>query len=350
MEFIQIQWVFYLFLVLFALLIGFFLYLVIKKARVNCKREEVENYKESIQESFIQYMYLQDENLKITPKNDVQTTAVEELLLALVKVVNGEEILHFIQRYAERELSALYRKQLRHRRWSVRMNTLYAIEGLHMVNLLDDVRKVMEKKQITVAEESQILKILVRFHDPHYEQYLFNEHYKRSEFTYRSLLSMMNDEQFEKFIVRFNEHMEEVQLATIDIIGINRNLEQLPFLEKQLHSTSDETRIRSLKALNELSYVSDTSRLLRHIKSDLWEERMMAAKLLSKAQGEEAIMWLEVLLNDRHFLVRSNAARSITQLPNGYERLRRISNTTTDLFARDMANEWLEKGGELDAQ
>ncbi|MGK0699306.1 hypothetical protein ACR3I8_06980 [Priestia flexa] len=104
MEIIKIQWVFYLFLILFILLIVFFVYLLMKKARVNRKREQVENYKESIQESFMQYMYLQDESLRISPKNSVQIIAVEELLLGLVKVVNGEELLEFIRRYAKKNL------------------------------------------------------------------------------------------------------------------------------------------------------------------------------------------------------------------------------------------------------
>ncbi len=346
MEIIKIQWVFYLFLILFILLIVFFVYLLMKKARVNRKREQVENYKESIQESFMQYMYLQDESLRISPKNSVQIIAVEELLLGLVKVVNGEELLEFIRRYAKKEFGNVYRNQLKHRRWSVRMNALYAIEELHMVSLLDDVLKVLDKKRVTIAEESQILRMLVLFQHPKYEQYLLSNRYKRSEFTYRSLLGMMNAEQFERFVVRFKEHKEPIQLAIIDVIGINRKIEQLSLLESQLYSTSDEARIRALKALHQLSYVSETSRLVKHVKSDLWEERMMAAKLLSKVQGEGALLLLEELLNDRSFLVRSNAAQAITQAPNGYERLRMISAETQDLFARDMANEWLEKGGE----
>lgn len=341
----SIQVVYALFGGLLLLLVCFLSYLLIQKARLNAFRAKVESYKDSIKESLFIYLYRKDEEHRIEPKNKIELAGVEELLSGFSAAVQGDDIRNNITLYAEKVFTPKYKKELHHSRWSVRMNALYAIEDFGLTTLTDQLVEMYEKKNSTAAEKNQILKILVKLNRPEFVVYMTNASKPLSEFMYRSLFGTMNSEQFQQFINKFEDLQEEIQLPLIDMIGINHKLEYIDFLKMHMKSSSEELRIRSLKSLNALSFPLKVEELTKHLQSDMWQERMMATKLVGKTRDEKGLSLLEQSLKDSHFLVRSNAAQSMMKIPTGTEYLVHVYKTTDDKFSKDMAAEWLEKGG-----
>ncbi|NLL23059.1 MAG: HEAT repeat domain-containing protein [Tissierellia bacterium] len=70
----------------------------------------------------------------------------------------------------------------------------------------------------------------------------------------------------------------------------------------------------------------------------------MLAKLLGVFSLEEAYPYLEQLLQDENWWVRSNAARSIGNSKDGRSRLEMFIATAHDQYAIDMAREVLGEG------
>ncbi|WP_258535569.1 HEAT repeat domain-containing protein [Bacillus sp. 03113] len=312
---------------------------------MNNFQKQVRLEKEKMKEEFFAYFFGQLEELSNHSQNKVQRMAQEELLLNLTSIVDDEGISHNIQGFAEENWMNKYRKDLKHSRWSVRMNALYAIENFKMRNLADTLIDMYENRKLTLAEESQILKILVQLAHPQFVHYMTQPIHPISEFMYRSLLGYMTEEQFQSFIDKFQELPEIVQLALIDIIGIKSKVSCVPFLKQHLQDDSTEIRIRVLKALVELSYPISIEELTAHIQSAMWQERMMAAKLLGKSKKKESLSYLEQLMHDSQFLVRSNAAQSMLMIDGGRDFLKTVLDSTTDRYVKDMANDWLERGG-----
>jgi HEAT repeat protein len=102
--------------------------------------------------------------------------------------------------------------------------------------------------------------------------------------------------------------------------------------------------IRSLKAINEIGIVFDMEPYKVFLNSPIWEERLMLAKLLGVFSLEEAYPYLEQLLQDENWWVRSNAARSIGNSKDGRSRLEMFIATAHDQYAIDMAREVLGEG------
>ncbi len=311
----------------------------------NRRRAFIEQYKEQLRERVFYYLYHEDKTFIEESFNAQQMIAIEELLSDFADVIDEGESRTRIQLYAETHFTDAYKKALHHRRWSIRMNTLYAIEDFHMEGMLASVLSFYDKPSLTVGEESQFLKILVVFQHPQFLYYITHSRQPLSESVYRSLYGQMNDEQFRECVKVYDELPIYLQLSLIDMIGIEHKWEYASFLKEQLSSSVDEQRIRALKALNELSYPMEVETLLFHVHASGWQERMMATKLLGKTKDEQALPLLETLLQDVHFSVRSNAAKSMLLIRNGKDYLFQVYQNTEDRYAKDMAREWLERGG-----
>ncbi|WP_223700484.1 HEAT repeat domain-containing protein [Sutcliffiella deserti] len=329
----------------FILLSILFLYLVFSKLIYNSRRISIENYKDELRDKLFQYLYKGDNTLDNLFLNANKYLAMEELLSNFTDVVDGEEIKGRIEEIAEKYFAGKYRKALKHRRWSIRMNALYAIKDFRMTSMLPDIFAYYKKRNLSPAEESQILKIFIIFQIPGVVEYMTKRNKPLSEFVYRSLIGTMSETQFENFIIKYEELPNYLQLPILDMIGIKQKREYDSFLIAQLSSISKEIRIRTLKALNELGQPLALEILSPHIIAVAWQERMMAAKLLGNTKDESALVKLATLLQDDHFSVRSNAAQAILKIRSGKEFLWNFYQTTEDRYAKDMAREWLERGG-----
>jgi hypothetical protein len=319
-------------------------YLTIRKAVDIKRRERISNYK--VQYNPLLFFMLTEGSYarRLTPETALQQKAIEELLSRYTTLLEGDEEKSRLSELASLYLTDYYRKQLKSKRWSTRMNTLYHIEDFQMSHLLEDVSRLLSRNRISREELVHVLRILAKFHFKQMFELLTQEFDHLSEYDYRNILIRMERKQFDQFILHFHKSNISLQKAILDIISLKRDMTYLSFLERIFESYKGEIKLRALKALAEIGYVKNVEPYLELLYSNKWEERMVAAKLIGSLKEERGIQRLIELLHDQSWWVRSQAGQAIDQFTNGKEILRSVFETSNDVFAKDMAWEWLHKG------
>lgn len=329
---------------LMCLLFLLLLYLMIRKVLDIKKRRQIENYKNKINTRI--FSIIAEGNLfrGIGCETSIKQKAIEELLSRYVKILEGEEEKKRLSNLASHCLEGYYRKRLKSKRWSHRMNALYHIEDFHMIKLFDDLVFLSKKKNITHQENIHILRILASFQYKGIKELLPNLFHDLSEYEFRSILMRLNHELFDQFVLSFHKSTPPLQYAILDVISMKKAVEYRHFTENIFTTYKGEVRLRAVKALAEIGYVSNKEPYLQLLHSSSWQERMVAAKLIGSIKEEKGIPRLIELLHDQIWWVRSQAAQSISQFPNGKAILQSVLETSKDAFARDMAWDWLHKG------
>jgi hypothetical protein len=318
------------------------LYLTIRKAKEIKKRREIEDYKNKINTQIFSIIAEGKRYRGIGCETAVKQKAMEELLSRYVKILEGEEEKKRLSDLASQCLQGYYRKRLKSKRWSNRMNALYHIEDFHLIKLLDEVVILSKKKKITHQETIHVLRILATFQYNGLKEVL--HYHDLSEYEYRSILMRLNHDLFDQFVLSFHKSTPPLQYAILDVISLKKAIEYRFFTENIFMSYKGEVKLRALKALAEIGYVSNIEPYLQLLHSSSWQERMVAAKLIGSIQEEKGIPRLIELLHDQIWWVRSQAGQSISQFPNGKAILQSVLETSKDTFARDMAWDWLHKG------
>jgi hypothetical protein len=330
---------------LLSLLVLLLLYLMTRKLYENKKRRKIEDYKKKINPQVLSIIAEGDLVRGIGfEKTAIKQKAMEELLSKYVKIIEGEEEKKRLSELATLFLQDYYRKRLKSKRWSHRMNALYHIEDFHMIKLLDDVVLLTRKKKISHQESIHMLRILASFQFSGLKDLLPNTYHYLSEYDYRSILTRLEQVLFDQFVLGFHKSSTPLQYAILDVISLKRAIEYRVFTENVFSTYQGEVKLRALKALAEIGYVKDIEPCLEMMHSSKWQERMVAAKLIGAIKEEKGIPRLIELLHDQIWWVRSQAGQSIGQFPNGRTILQKVLETSKDAYARDMAWDWLHKG------
>ncbi|MDK8643051.1 HEAT repeat domain-containing protein [Niallia taxi] len=319
-------------------------YLVIRKVLENSRRKQINEIKENIAQDV--FLTLQDKRNEFvfTAESLLEKKALEELLTKYTEVLEGKQEKESLRMLAAANLTDYYRKNVTARKWSTRMNTLYHIESFQLEMLKDELIHLAEADSKRSKEEKiQIYRILASFQ---YEGIfsLINKQEYLAEKDYRSILTRLDKDIFASMLERFEECVGELKLAILDIMGVRKELEYIRFLEDVFNSYEGELRLRALKAISNIGFVPSIDNYLPLCQSDVWQERMMAARLLGFVKGDTALLLLKKLLHDRSWWVRSQAAESIMKFKTGMVVLEDVLQHSTDPFARDMAWEWINKG------
>jgi len=320
------------------------LYLSIRKSAANKKRKQIEAYKETYNPILFEYIIGGNVSRKLVPTGEVQKKAVEELLAKYSEILEGKEERKSLTAMANLHLTEYYRGRLRSRKWSSRMNALYYIEKFNMDTLLKDLFAMLGQKRISRDELTHILRILANFQFINLYDYLNKKYAFLSGFECRNILVRLESGHFDQFILGFHKARPDLQFAILDVIGVKREVRFLPFLESIFQTYKGEARLRALKAIGSIGYVGNLGPYRPLAYSEKWEERMMAARLIGAMKAKEGIGDLIHLLHDRSWWVRSQAGQALAKFPEGKTILQEIAETTEDLFARDMAEEWIHKG------
>ena len=147
----------------------------------------------------------------------------------------------------------------------------------------------------------------------------------------------------EQLIEKMENLQESAQYALIDTIAVKGGMAVIEDLEKILVNENSEIRIRGLKGLERIGVIQHLETYIPFINSPIWEERLMVAKLFKHVPLTYTYVYLETLLQDSNWWVRSQAANTMIEDPNGRQKLKEFIETTTDQYAIDMANEVLGK-------
>lgn len=76
-----------------------------------------------------------------------------------------------------------------------------------------------------------------------------------SEYEYKKLLIGFDSEILKQLTYQMHKFAPVYQYYFIDVLGIRRNLDFLPFLEDNFSHEDSEIRIRSLKAISEIGII-----------------------------------------------------------------------------------------------
>ncbi|BCB05615.1 HEAT repeat domain-containing protein [Bacillus sp. KH172YL63] len=330
---------------LLSLLILLFLYLIAKKAIENNKRKRVEEYKEAYRLKLFHYINEnKEEAFPAEQYSPLQLQALVELLAGYSKAVASEDLQERIQQFADRHFTDFIQSGLKHRRWSIRMNALYWVGDFKMKSMISQLEEVHSSSRLTKGEELQLLKIGILLQDESIVEKMMDPVHDLTEFEYSTLFQSLNHEQFTYLLMRFTELSDRMKHAMIDAIGLRNQIELGDLLEEKLEDPSLEIRIRSLKALVEMEYYIPLPKLNTLLQSESWQVRLMAIKACEYIRTEELTASLIALMGDRSYYVRSQAAQALLRADKGRGILEGIAATAEDDYARDMAEQWLERG------
>jgi len=340
---VNLVFLFIVFFVMFFTLVSLFFYLMIQKYMTNKKKKKIDQLKEAYRLDMFHFLQ-SGEDSKLRPDGSQEKyIALIELLIEYAKVLESEDIKQRISVFAKKYLTDYIVGQLKRNRWSLRMNALYAIEDFYMIHLSANLHDLYEKKQLTLAEKFQILKLFAKFGDEKTIHYIRSVASSISDFTLLSIFLLLEEDHFHNLVENFSQLPERMQYMVIETIGKKQYLQYYSLLQNLLQSDEEEMRIRTLKTFAYTGAPVDEEILADFFQSSSWQVRMMAAKLAGVKRLSQYAGQLVSMLSDQNYVVRSEAARALLQFKYGANILRNVIDESHDDFAKDMAREWLEK-------
>lgn len=333
--------------VLLVVLIALLGYLLLRKIVENRKREKVNEIKGKM--NLLLYDFLVEGKVVrgLLPDTKIKKIALEELLLRYAEMFEGEEERQHLAQLADLHLRDYYCENLKSLLWSTRMNTLFHIEDLRMISLMPEVLSKLESRNPSKEEIILSLRILASFGYPEVYRLLQTKGKDLEEYDYRSILARLDAAHLQPFILQFHHCPPQLKFAILEVISINKDEKYCHFLESVYTSESGELRLRALKAIASIGHLVNLKPFMSLVKSSVWEERMLAARIFGIARDKEMIQFLIELLGDKVWWVRYQAGQALMMYPNGKEILREVFKTAQDPFTRDMASEWINKGESL---
>ncbi|WP_025027824.1 HEAT repeat domain-containing protein [Caldalkalibacillus mannanilyticus] len=321
------------------------MFLMIRRVLEQKNEEKMRGFMTNHSSEFFNYL-MKGEPLseEMIPTSVWKIRAIEEVFNRYLKSIHSEEMQSRITQFVELHMLSYYRRRLRSRKWSHRMNTLHYIHDFKIGALLEDVEKMLRSsKQYSKEEYFQMIKVLMVLSDSNALKYLQEKQVEYTQLEYRKLLFEISEEKIANLLPSFDQLSPELQLSVIDVIGMRKLEPFLPFLEEKIKSDDREIRLAILKAMTHFSYIPNFQQYLYFVESDYWEERMLMARLFVQVNRSEAEPFLRQLIQDPSWWVRSQAARSLISLKNGSKLLESIISYSEDRYAIDMAREVLRK-------
>lgn len=279
---------------------------------------------------------------EMIPKNESEIEAAESLLLSYLRNTSNYTIRLKIYFFAKSYFTDYYKRGLKSKSWSKRMNTMYRISDFRLDSLVKYVDK-MKVKNRSLDEKFQILKMYSLLSKNKFIEKFLTTKTVFSETEYKMLFTLVEDDILVEILKKLDVLPQSAQYALIDTIALNGNMQFVELLEQCISHENTEIRIRTLKALEKIGVLKSIDMYIPFVESPLWEERLMVAKLFKHAPLSYTYQYLVVLLQDQNWWVRSQAATTIIENRGGAEKLQEFIRTATDRYAIEIANEVLSK-------
>ncbi|MFK2826881.1 hypothetical protein QYG89_14595 [Bacillus sp. B190/17] len=326
-------------------LVMVFIYIAVQRMRQNRMNEKIQQYIKKYSEDWYSYLIEGGDSKGIsTIKAAYERNAIDQILIRYAKNISGEHTLRRISDFAEHYLQDYYRDMLNSNSWSIRMNALNKILDLRLGFLLDDILKMLKREKSYSDQEYLVMyKILSVFKDDYFIYHLLHPKCTLSEFEYKRILYTADLNHLKELVRKLEDLPRTLQYVVIDMIGIRRYVEYIPFLEGLLVSDDREQRIRVLKSIGLIGYITNIDKYVPFVESSVWEERLMAAKLLRHVHLSQSSPYLERLIKDSSWWVRKQAADTLISQKMGEKVLELVILSGNDRYAVDIAKEVLGK-------
>jgi hypothetical protein len=330
------------FIILFLMLAFFQLILLLvltsKKLKRDKKDQDEQNIYKEAMPAFINYLYNEKDDYIPLPPDEYHVA--EQLFSSSMAITKDEDLQHKIRESASFYLSSHYEKVMNAADWSARVNALYYIEDFRMTSL----QPVLAKRLMTVKEQDeekqQLLRTLAALGDLSVLSHLENEP-STKESVYLSVFKRFPEDVIPQTVsyVR-QEGSLKANISLLMYLGLTKKLSYLSFVEENLAHQNSEMRIQALKALFQMNYISNVNLIQPFFYSEVWEERMFAAKITGVLTLTQFEKELTEFLGDSVWWVRYYAAEALL-LSFGENKLLELSQSHPDQYARNMAAQWL---------
>ncbi|KOP78087.1 hypothetical protein AMS59_13335 [Lysinibacillus sp. FJAT-14745] len=325
--------------VLLVVLFIFTIYLLFQRQREIRFAEMRDTFLQNYSQHWYNYL-INDEifSIVLVPRQRAQVAAVEIIFSSYLKNIMNDKVEHKIKEFSNLYLKQFYEKDLASKRWSIRMNALYRIADLQIEDLLDTCQQ-FEKTKISEEEYFQLLKIYSLFQPELFIGKIKESSVHYSESEYRRLFVLLEDDVFIRLFEDFDSWTKNIQFAVIDTAAVKRNMQYIDKLKQLLIHEIPEINIRALKGLYEIGVIDEIDPYVPFVTSDMWEVRLMVAKIFKHVPLNYTYAYLEQLLQDENWWVRSQAAKTIAENKEGIAKLQQFMESSNDQYAIEMAQE-----------
>ncbi|MGE7943431.1 HEAT repeat domain-containing protein [Lysinibacillus xylanilyticus] len=325
--------------VLSVILFLFTMYLLFQRQREIRFEKARDTYLQNYSQHWYNYL-MNDEifSMVLVPRGSAQVAAIEMIFSSYLKNIMSEKVNQKIKEFSNLYLKKFYEKELSSKRWSIRMNALYRIADLQIVELLEACQQY-EKTKISEEEYFQLLKIYSLFEPELFIEKIKDPSINYSESEYRRLFVLLEDDVFNRLFEDFDSWTKNIQFAAIDTAAVRRDMQYIDTLKQLLVHEIAEIKIRALKGLYEIGVIDEIDPYVPFVTSDMWEARLMVAKIFMHAPLNYTYAYLEQLLQDENWWVRSQAAKTIAENREGIAKLQQFMESSNDQYAIEMAQE-----------
>ena len=340
---IPFEYIVYLFLIMVGIALIIILYLIVQRFLEKRMERKRLTYLSKRNETWYTYLF-EDGSIErmMVPRHKNDYMFIETLLNDYLTQFSNEDVLNKISHFASLHLKEYYEEQLRSRQWFHRINAMFRIYKFRIEPLYEACIEV-ENMLTTEEERYQFLKITSLMDYDLFIQYLKTYSTDLSEYDLKNLLLSLSPDFYQKIKQQLSEMDKRLKLSFIDTLAMRGRVDDVLFLENLLKSSDQETRIRSLKSISEIGVVWDYKKYLSFVDSNVWQERLMLAKVLQYFPINITFPTLEKLTRDEIFIVRQEACETIRKGENGLHLLKEIVETSPDRYAVDAAKEVLAR-------
>ena len=350
--------VFLLTVVSLGLLLAVYLYLlsskILNRWYMNKKARWLELHSQDIQT----YIYTGSGAERIVPESRYQYEALEDMFSDFLSNVRFEKEFEPIGDFVQQYFAPWYQKRLRSRSWSVRMNTLYFIHRFNIEVMQPDLIRHLSSNRCMPEEKFEIFLLLGEFECENLME-LMTEAKELPVFLMNELLCrLVSQDNVDAYVDGFYDYPPSWQGAILEAVRDKhlRSDKLQRLLEELMVSMHSELRVKALKTIASLGYLSTIDPFIhwmdnRRVKG-IWDhpqadgERLMAARLMGSIRHDRFIPYLNVLIGDRAYSVRTEAAKALRKYRQGKSMLTELASTHPDAFARSIAQEWIERNPE----
>jgi HEAT repeat protein len=138
-----------------------------------------------------------------------------------------------------------------------------------------------------------------------------------------------------------------IECACIDALGLSRCRSARGSIAQRLRGPHLELRVAAARALGRLGMGEAIPALVMALADESWPVRAMAAQALGRLSATPAVEALSACVGDRSWWVRHHAAYALVSLGDeGRDALCELAARSDDRYAREMAREALDMGGD----
>lgn len=338
-----------------SILIIMYIYLLCQKIKKRRNKIKQENWLEKRTATLYDFFLTGRVSRLMVPTKRYHFEALENMFSNFLENYKIDDEFNPIQTFADTYFADHYSNNLKHQQWSKRMNTLFFIDLFQMSTMIEQLLSHLNDKRCSPEEKLEIFLLLASFN---YKELmsLLKTSGSLPTFMLNILVGrLINEHNVDRFVETFEQFNLAWKGAILEVVRDKhlRTETLQSLLESLLYSHISELRLKALKTIASLGYLSSISvferwiaeqvNTARWLSPQLTGERLMASRLMGSIRSDSFLPYLEQLLGDQVYIIRSEAAKSIRQYKNGRALLQELAHSHSDQFARAICQEWLER-------